>query len=419
MAAASEKEAICLVFSGDAQGPYAMGVARAIRSKHLPLSRVVGSGTGALAAAFIAQGDATLARNFWCSPLVEAIVHAAQAMANRYVQEWAALDFEAFRRAYVRACRELEISALRQQLSIYLSEERLRQSPIALSLVTIHPETLLPIACDLSAVPRGQFMNYLWGGLLIPVFKTLPDGRQTYLEAGFLSAMPAALASKSPEPRLVAVDFANADFHHDPHHRLTLIQHSVYLAFSPDCSPESFTRQENRGHTDALKALGYLLGHFYSIDPAGGHSFFDALTAFLGTLPEDPALSRALITALSPADTSREAVVGALMAELNHAALRRASQKMVALLELTARVLAVPTAPVYTPDALILTILDALNTAVNSAASSFVAEGFGALYIRLLREPDAVSTGDLTPEMRIAAAMTLSIQAAADRLRPQ
>jgi hypothetical protein len=416
MAAASEKEAICLVLSGDAQGPYTMGVARAIRGKNLPLSRVVGSGAGTLAAAFIAQGDASPAWDFWCSPLAGAVVRAAAAMAKRYVLKWAALDFDAFRQAYIRACNDPEISALRRQLSRYLSEERLRRSPVALSFVTVHPETLLPMACDLSAVPEGQFIDYLWPGLLIPVFRALPDGRRTYLEAGFLSAMPAALALKAPEPRLVAVDFASADFRRDQRHRLTLIQHSVYLAPSPDYDAERFARQENQGCTDTLKALDYLLGDFYSIDPAGGHRFFDALTAFLGTLPGDPALRRGLLAVLSPADASRKAVVGALMAELNHAALRRAPQKMVALLELTARVLAVPAAPVYAPDALILAILDALNTAVRRAASSFVAEGFGALYIRLLREPDTVSAGDLTPEMRVAAAMALSIQATADQL---
>lgn len=416
MAATPEKEAICLVLNGDAQGPYTMGVARAIRSKNLPLSRVIGSGAGTLAAAFITQGKEALARNFWCSPLAGAIVHAAEAMAKRYVLEWAALDFDAFRQAYIRACHDPEISALRQQLSIYLSEERLRQSPVALSFVTIHPETLLPISCELSAVPEGQFINYLWAGLLIPVFKTLPDGRRTYLEAGFYSLMPATLASKAPEPRLVAVDFASADFRRDQRHRLTLIQHSVYLAPSPDYDTERFARQESRGSTDALKALDYLLGDFYSIDPAGGHRFFDALTAFLGTLPGDPALRRGLLAVLSPADASREAVVGALMAELNHSALRRAPQKTVALLELTARVLAVPAAPVYAPDALILAILNALNTAVRRAASSFVAEGFGALYTRLLQAPDTVSAGDLTPEMRAAAAMALSIQATADQL---
>ena len=208
-------------------------------------------------------------------------------MAKRYVLEWAALDFDAFRQAYIRACHSIEINALRQQLSIYLSEERLRRSPVALSFVTAHPETLLPVSCELSAVPKGQFINYLWAGLLIPVFKTLPDGRRTYLEAGFLSVMPATLALKAPEPHLVAVDFANADFRQNPHHRLTLIQHSVYLALSPDHDPERFVQQENWGNTDALKALDYLLGNFYSIDAAGDHRFFDALTAFLGTLPED------------------------------------------------------------------------------------------------------------------------------------
>ena len=105
------------------------------------------------------------------------------------------------------------------------------------------------------------------------------------------------------------------------------------------------------------------------------------------------------------------------MAELNHSALRRAPQKMVALLELTARVLAVPTAPIYAPDALILAILNALNTAVRRAAHDFAADGFGAVYTRLLQAPDAISAGDLTPEMRIAAVMALSIQATADRMR--
>ncbi|WP_281672346.1 hypothetical protein [Pseudoramibacter alactolyticus] len=417
MAATPEKEAICLVLSGDAQGPYTMGVARAIRSKNLPLARVIGSGAGTLAAAFIAQGKEDLARNFWCSPLAGAIIHAAETMAKRYVLEWAALDFDVFRQAYIRACHSIEINTLRQQLSIYLSEERLRRSPVALSFVTVHPETLLPVSCELSAVPEGQFLNYLWAGLLIPVFKTLPDGRRTYLEAGFLSVMPATLALKAPEPHLVAVDFANADFRQNPHHRLTLIQHSVYLALSPDHDTERFAQQENWGNTDALKALYYLLGNFYSIDAAGDHRFFDALTAFLGTLPEDPALRRGLIAVLSPAGTSREAIVGALMAELNHSALRRAPQKMVALLELTARVLAVPTAPIYAPDALILAILNALNTAVRRAADSFATKSFGAFYTRLLQAPDAISAGDLTPEMRIAAVMALSIQATADRMR--
>lgn len=357
-----------LVLSGGGtKGAFEMGVWEALREMQISTPCVIGTSIGAINAAVIAQNDFDKALDFWSNLTINQVLKLNTEMTNRYVEKWSDMSFDFFRVSFFNDLFRggLDISPLRENLNRLISEEKIRQSPIRLGLVTVRLNTLSPVQLMIEDIPEGKLIDYLLASAALPIFQKQEIDGSTYLDGGFYDNVPINFMAENGYDHIIVVDFPALGFKQQVKKKdldLTVINNSEYLGMTLEFDQETIVNNIEMGYLDTLKTFGQVSGKHYYFDLSKQHHFYDRLDAYLGTPLSDPVSREKIAQLLSLSPTvDQSTIITAIKGLVKSANYPEDEPLLLTLMEITGKSLGVKRMKKYTRDQFFPALLTALN----------------------------------------------------------
>ncbi len=279
---------------GGAKGAYQIGAFKALQELGLEIGAVAGTSVGALNGAMIVQGDIEKAYEMWQnispSKVIEIDELRLKELKARHLKT-GNLSYYFKRLREILGDGGLDVSPLRNLLVENIDEEKLRQSPMDLGIVTVSLSDMKPLELFIEDIPTGQLVDYLMASSGLPVFKQEPLGGKRFIDGGFHDNLPVNLLVSKGYTDIIAIRTFGPGRHQKINNRDLKIQYispvddlGGVLHFDGDMA----RRNLKLGYYDALRVFRGLQGKHYYLTPDKEEDFFlQVLTAW----PEKSVLS--------------------------------------------------------------------------------------------------------------------------------
>ncbi len=267
-----------LVLSGGgAKGSYEVGVWKAIEDLDIPICAITGTSIGALNGAMLVQGDIELLELAWSTLSVEHIIDVKKDVwESEKMYEKRMTPFKFFRNTLNGD--GLDISPLTNLLRQYIDEDRIRNSPIDLGIVTFSLTDRKPLQIFKDEMPKNQIVDYLVASACFPAFKPIEIDNKKYIDGGFYDNIPIAPLVERGIRDIIVVDISGGftgvpvvqrgdtiDDYKDCN--IIVIQSTQDLGKTLEIDPERSRRNIQIGYMDAMKTFDIIGGKRYYIIP--------------------------------------------------------------------------------------------------------------------------------------------------------
>lgn len=193
---------------GGGKGAYHIGVYRALLEMNIPISAITGTSVGALNGAFIAQGDFEKAYDLWYHMDPGLVINTDTATFKELVHfNFSFNELHKYYR-YVKEILQqsgLDIQPLKNLITTYADEERLRNSSIGFGLVTVSLDDLKAIEVFIEDIPSGELANYLLASSYLPGFKGEELNGKRYIDGSFYDNLPINLITRKGITDIIVV----------------------------------------------------------------------------------------------------------------------------------------------------------------------------------------------------------------------
>ena len=258
---------------GGAKGAYQLGAWKAMREIGVQFSAVAGVSVGAINGALVVQDDFLSAEALWNEAELAKGVNFETPLKDPN-NLFSVKNYPALLREFLKN-RGFDASPVKDFLSQYINEEKIRAAGIPLGLVTIQLSQNNPVGLELflSDIPAGQLLDYLLASASIPLANNIGPQGERFLDGGIYDNTPVSMLRRSGYNRIVVVDIAsikgvnhNLDFQNCE--VVYIRPHNIDdLGASFDFSREMNEKRKQLGYLDAKKAFCYLLGKIYYFEP--------------------------------------------------------------------------------------------------------------------------------------------------------
>ena len=270
---------------GGAKGAYQIGAISALEEAGITCGHVVGVSIGAINAAMYAQRDMALAGDLWDSIRLSDIL-TADALSIAEDAEAVFDQPEKLLEYFARNSQKSfsDISPLKALLARSISEEKVRSSPIRLTLTATRFPTLSCVEKKLADMEPGTLHQWLLASAAIfPIFPMQTIGEERYIDGGFCDNTPVDAAIRSGARRIIAIDVGKNRSHtqYDRRPNITYIRASHPLGGLLDFSSETIARSRILGYNDTMRALGMMRGIRYSFDQIDAQALFSRAQDFV------------------------------------------------------------------------------------------------------------------------------------------
>lgn len=249
---------------GGAKGSYEIGVWKALRELEIPIIAVAGTSVGALNGAMIVQDDYDKAFDLWTSISVETIINMNEKISKLdskdKVEEIAKLIRTAIHSG------GLDITPLKQLLNTTVDEEKIRKSQMEFGFVTFSMTDLKPVNIFKEEVPKGQMADYLLASAAFPAFQPLEIDGKKFIDGGVYNNMPISLILRKGIFDVISIDVSGMGLVKkvkDEDLNLIQIKNSEYLGPTLGFNVERAKRNIDIGYYDTMKAFGIYKGKYY------------------------------------------------------------------------------------------------------------------------------------------------------------
>ncbi len=255
---------------GGARGSYQIGAWRALNECNQTFEIVTGTSVGAINAALYVQGDYELANQLWSQMTIDQVIKADGDTLERLVNKDFGSDdiikiIEFFHQTIGQS--GLDISPLRAMLKRYIDEEKLRQSPIKMGIVTFSLTDFKPLELSIDEIPEGQLHDYLIASASLPIFKLERQRGKLMLDGGFHDVLPVNLAARMGGTSFTVVDLKGMGVNRrDKNLKKQVITTDQNLGGTIEVSPQKMQRNIELGYYDGLRVLRGYRGRRYYVD---------------------------------------------------------------------------------------------------------------------------------------------------------
>lgn len=264
------KRAVVLA-GGGSRGAYQIGVWRALRELGIDYQIVTGTSVGALNGAMMVQGDYEVAAALWETLLTSDVVNAdlPDEAPDYSDPRWESEVWGVFLKKAIQG-GGLDFSPLEGIMEKYISEERIRQSPVDFGVVTVEYPSMKALELAREEIPAGKIADYVMASAAcFPAFKVKEIDRVKYIDGGYQDYMPVGLALRLGANEVIAVDLKAVGIRRKPKDSsvpVKLVRSrwnlGPFLLFEPTLSGRNMAL----GYLDAKKALGALDGDWFAFE---------------------------------------------------------------------------------------------------------------------------------------------------------
>lgn len=275
---------------GGAKGAYQIGAIAALEEAGVTCGHVVGVSIGAINAAMYAQRDIERAGELWNGIRLSDIL-SADALSIAEDAEAAFNQPEKLLEYFSRNSQKsfADISPLKALLSRHISEEKVRQSPIRMTLTATRFPTLFCVEKKVSDMEPGTLQQWLLASAAIfPIFPMQTIGEERYIDGGFCDNTPVEAAIRAGARRIIAIDVGKNRSHaqYDRRPNITYIRASHPLGGLLSFDSETVARSRILGYNDTMRALGMMRGIRYSFDQIDAQALFSRAQDFVVKLTQ-------------------------------------------------------------------------------------------------------------------------------------
>ena len=247
---------------------------------NIPICAVTGTSVGALNGAFIAQGDFDKAYELWYHMDPGLVINTDTKTYNELINFTISLHEIAKYYHFVRDIIQqsgLDIQPLKDLISKYADEEKLRQSNIDFGLVTVSLDELKAIEVFIEDIPSGQLTNYLLASSYLPGFKLEELNGKRYLDGSFYDNLPIDLITKKGVKDIIAVRINGIGRKKSPKQkdlRITEIMPSGDTGKILNFNVEQARENLLMGYYDTLRTFKKAEGYLYCISDLPNEDYF-------------------------------------------------------------------------------------------------------------------------------------------------
>lgn len=178
---------------GGAKGAYEVGVWKALDEAGVRFDAVAGTSVGALNGAMMVMGELEQAVHLWENIRFSQVFDADDAqLKNLYDHKLSEVDFKLLLKDMVTAVREggLDIEPLRRLLSEWVDEEKIRNSPKKLFLVTYSLTDKKELDIDADELEEGKLKDMLLASAYVPLFQRKKLDGKEYVDGSVHNIVP-------------------------------------------------------------------------------------------------------------------------------------------------------------------------------------------------------------------------------------
>lgn len=265
------KEYGLVLEGGGAKGAYQIGAWKALREAGVKLRGIAGTSVGALNGALICMDDLEKAQYLWENISYSKIISVEDDVMEQIIQH------RKINREVLRDMMEylakggLDVSPLRELIADSIDEERLKNSPIDLYVLTFSVDEMRELDIDMKETEPELIKDYLLASAyLFPLFKNEKLHGKTYIDGGALNNVPlSSLVDRGYEDIIVVRIFGigrEKKVRIPEGTNVYTVAPSVSLGSILDFDGKKAKRHIKRGYFDTMRMLYGLSGKIYYID---------------------------------------------------------------------------------------------------------------------------------------------------------
>lgn len=265
------KEYGLVLEGGGAKGAYQIGAWKALREAGVKLRGIAGTSVGALNGALICMDDLDKAQYLWENISYSKIISVEDDVMEQIIQH------RKINREVLRDMMEylakggLDVSPLRELIADSIDEERLKNSPIDLYVLTFSVDEMRELDIDMKETEPELIKDYLLASAyLFPLFKNEKLHGKTYIDGGALNNVPlSSLVDRGYEDIIVVRIFGigrEKKVRIPEGTNVYTVAPSVSLGSILDFDGKKSKRHIKRGYFDTMRMLYGLSGKIYYID---------------------------------------------------------------------------------------------------------------------------------------------------------
>lgn len=258
---------------GGAKGAYEVGVWKALEEAGVRFDAVAGTSVGALNGAMMVMGELEAATRLWENIRFSQVFEADdEQMKKFYDGELSAGELIALMKGFFEDMKEggLDIEPLRQLLSRWVDEEKIRSSGKKLFLVTYSLTDKKELDMDADALEAGQLKDMLLASAYVPLFRRKKLGGKEYVDGSVHNILPIGSLLERGYREIIAIRIYGVGFEK----RVKIPEDAHILTIAPrerlggvlQFDAEQSRRLLTLGYFDGLRALYGLAGERYYID---------------------------------------------------------------------------------------------------------------------------------------------------------
>ena len=257
---------------GGGKGAYQIGAWKAMREIGVRFDAIAGVSIGSINGALIAADDFSAAAELWSNISVDKGINISEPLPDPE-NLFSSKNWGVLLKEFVRY-RGLDASPVKDFLSKYIDEEKVRASKIPFGLVTVQmTQGVNPLELFIDDIPEGQLIDYLLASSNIPLANNIGPEGERFLDGGVYDNTPVTLLKKNGWNRLVVVDISTIK---GVNHNLDFLNSTVVyirpyniddLGASFDFDAEAVKMRMQLGYLDAKKAFSYLAGKIFYFSP--------------------------------------------------------------------------------------------------------------------------------------------------------
>jgi len=248
---------------GGARGSYHMGVCKAYIEEGYEFHGAVGTSIGAINAVMLASGDFEKAIEVWESISLDLLFDQEFLDMVKVNNKFPTSLTTALRKLI--SDRGIDHSKIREFLTTYIDEDKVRNSGMDFGLVTFSLSERKPYEVFLNDIPEGKLIDFLLASAKLPIFTPHHVDDNRFIDGAFYNNCPINMLIDQGYDEIIAIRTKGFGMFrkYNKKANVTLIETDENLGSFLDFNSDNAKLNIKRGYHDGLRAIRGLQGRTY------------------------------------------------------------------------------------------------------------------------------------------------------------